>query len=54
MLNNDGKTFDYNIRMEPNTTSQSVINTALLPNFLFLSVLVLTLGILWYYLEYKR
>lgn len=40
--------------MEHNETVPAVINTALLPNFLFLLGLLLALGILWYYLEYRR
>ena len=40
--------------MEHNETAQAVINTALLPNFLFLVGLVISLGMLWYLLEYKR
>lgn len=40
--------------MEHNETAQAVINTALLPNFLFLLAMVLIMGMLWYLLEYRR
>jgi hypothetical protein len=40
--------------MDPNATSEAVINTALLPNFLFLLALTLGLGLLWYYLEFRE
>lgn len=40
--------------MEHNETAQGMINTALLPNFLFLVGMVVIMGLLWYLLEYKR
>ncbi len=40
--------------MEHNATSQAIINTAMLPNFLFLLAMCLMLGMLWYLLEYRR
>lgn len=40
--------------MEHNATSEALINTAMLPNFLFLLAMLLTLGVLWYLLEFRR
>jgi len=39
--------------MDHNETAQTVINAALLPNFLFLLGLFLMLGFLWYHFDYK-
>ena len=39
--------------MHNNGTTQEIINTALLPNFLFLLALFLMLGFLWYHFDYK-
>lgn len=40
--------------MNQNEPTQSVINVALLPNFLFLLSMVVVMGILWYFLEYRK
>ncbi|MDX1295337.1 MAG: hypothetical protein R3302_03665 [Sulfurimonadaceae bacterium] len=40
--------------MEHNETSEALINTAMLPNFLFLLAMLLVMGMLWYLLEYRR
>lgn len=40
--------------MEHNATSEAIINTAMLPNFLFLLALILAMGMLWYLLEIRR
>lgn len=40
--------------MEHNATSEALINTAMLPNFLFLVALILSMGMLWYLLEIRR
>jgi hypothetical protein len=37
--------------MEHNNTSEALINTAMLPNFLFLLALALSMMMLWYLLE---
>lgn len=40
--------------MEHNDTAQTVINAALLPNFLFWLGMFGILATLWYFLDYKR
>lgn len=37
--------------MDHNSTSEALINTAMLPNFLFLLALTLSMMMLWYLLE---
>jgi len=39
--------------MDHNQTTVTVINTALLPNFLLWLAMFLVMGYLWYILEYK-
>lgn len=40
--------------MEHNTAAVSIINPALLPNFLFLLALFLMMAFLWYHFDYKN
>jgi hypothetical protein len=40
--------------MEHNATSETLVNTAMLPNFLFLLAMILVMGMLWYLLEFRR
>jgi len=50
----DTGTVGYNIPMEHNATSEAIFNAAMLPNFLFLLAMVLSMGVLWYLLEMRR